>query len=258
MKLQWLGTAGFQIEADGHRFLIDPYLSRNAKSKPVQGMRPGDICGAEQIFITHGHFDHISDVPLIMAQGQASVYCSEIAAATLLREGVDSTRIHAVKEDGYTADFGGYKAQAFFSRHVKFDIPLVARALWRVGTGYRRLSGMHKGYPEGQVLSWRFTINGYTMHHFGSGGSTPEELESFAVNPPDLLLVPLQGHSQICDIAFEYVRVIKPRMVIAHHQDDFYPPISTAVNIDPFLIKVRKHCHGTEVRTMEINETITL
>jgi L-ascorbate metabolism protein UlaG (beta-lactamase superfamily) len=258
MKLQWLGAAGFQIEVDGHRFLIDPYLSRNAKSKPVQGMRPGDICGARQIFITHGHFDHISDVPQIMAQGEASVYCSEIATATLLREGADGRRVHTVKENGYAADFGGYKAQALFSRHVKFDIPLVARALWRVGTSYRRLSDMHKGFPEGQVLSWRFTINGYTMHHFGSGGSTPEELEGFAVNPPDLLLVPLQGHSHICDIAFEYVRVIKPRMVIAHHQDDFYPPISTAVNVEPFLIKVRKHCHGTEVRTMEINETITL
>ena len=258
MKLQWLGTAGFQIEVGGNRFLIDPYLSRNPQAKPVQTLKPGDIAGAGQIFITHGHFDHIFDVPLIMGQGEASVYCSEIAATTLLREDVDGKRVHAVKEDGYTADFGGYKAQAFFSRHVKFDIPLVARALWRVGTSYRRLSGMHKGYPEGQVLSWRFTINGYTMHHFGSGGSTPKELENFAVNPPDLLLVPLQGHSQICDIAFEYVRAIKPRMVIAHHQDDFYPPISTAVNVDPFLIKVRKHCHGTEVRIMEINETITL
>ncbi len=258
MKLKWLGTAGFQVETGNHIFLIDPYLSRNPQSKPVQTIKPGDIAGAGKIFITHGHFDHLFDIPAIMAQGTSQVYCSEIAAATLLREGADVKRIHAVKEDGYSTDFGGYKAEAFFSRHVKFDIPLVARTLWRVGTGYNRFSGMLKNYPEGQVLSWRFTMNGYTMHHFGSGGSTPEELERLAANPIDLLLVPLQGHTRICDIAFEYVRVLKPRMVIAHHQDDFYPPISTAVDIGPFIKAVKEKCPGTEVRTMEINETITL
>ncbi|MCX6006681.1 MAG: MBL fold metallo-hydrolase [Chloroflexi bacterium] len=258
MKLQWLGTAGFQIEAGDHRFLIDPYLTRNANSKPVQSMRPHDICDAGQIFISHGHFDHLSDVPAITAMDSSNVYCSKTAAATLARKGVDKNRVHAVTEDGYTADFGGYKAQAFFSRHVKFDIPLVARTLWQIGSNGPRLLNMHLGYPKGQVLSWRFMIDGFTIHHFGTAGSTPEELERLASHPLDLLLVPLQGHTRIYDVACEYVRVLKPRMVIAHHQDDFYPPISTAVNIDPFLIKVRKQCHGTEVRTMEINETITL
>jgi hypothetical protein len=83
-------------------------------------------------------------------------------------------------------------------------------------------------------------------------------LERLKINPPDLLLVPLQGHSHICDIAFEYVRVLKPRMVIAHHQDDFYPPISTAVDIGPFIKAMKEKCPGTEVRTIELNETITL
>ncbi|MCX5994308.1 MAG: MBL fold metallo-hydrolase [Chloroflexi bacterium] len=258
MKLQWLGTAGFKVEVGDRVFLIDPYLSRNAQARPVQSMQPAEIAGAGQIFITHGHFDHLHDVPAIMASGSSTVYCSETAAATLMREGVDGSRITTVGSDGFAANFGAYRAEAFFSRHVKFDIPLVARTLWRIGPRYRRLSGMHRGYPVGQVLSWRFTIGGYTMHHFGSGGSPPEELERLAAHPPDLLLVPLQGHSHICDIAFEYVRVLRPRMVIPHHQDDFYPPISTAVDVSPFVKKVRENFPGTEVKIMAINETITL
>ena len=258
MKLKWLGTAGFQVETGNQIFLIDPYLSRNPQSKPVQTLKPADIAGAGQIFVTHGHFDHLLDIPAIMSQCTTEIYCSEIAAASLLREGADGKCIHTVKEDGYSADFGGYKAEAFFSRHVKFDIPLVAKALWRMGTGFNRLSGMHKNYPEGQVLSWRFSMNGYTMHHFGSGGSTPEELQHLAGKPVDLLLVPLQGHTNICDIAFEYVRVLKPHVVIAHHQDDFYPPISTAVDIGPFTKAVKEKCPGTAVRTIEFNETITV
>jgi L-ascorbate metabolism protein UlaG (beta-lactamase superfamily) len=258
MKLQWLGTAGFQIEAGEHRFLIDPYLSRNAKSKPMQSMKPRDICGAGQIFISHGHFDHIFDVPAITAMDSSTVYCSKTAAATLAGKGVDSKRINVVTEDGYKADFGGYQAQAFFSRHAQFDIPLIARTLRRIGSDAPRLLNMHRGYPKGQVLSWRFIIDRFTIHHFGSAGSPLEELERLASQPPDLLLVPLQGHTRICDIACEYVRVLKPRMVIAHHHDDFYPPISTEVDIIAFHQKVRKHCPSTEVRILTMNETITL
>ena len=258
MKLQWLGTAGFKVETGDQLFLIDPYLTRNAKAMPRQAMQPGELSGARQIFITHGHFDHLYDVPAIMAQSKSTVYCSEVAADTLAREGADSGRITAVGVDRYAADFGGYKAEAFFSRHVKFDIPLVARALWRVGLGYRRFSAISRNYPAGQVLSWRFTIAGYTMHHFGSGGSTPEELQRLAARPIDLLLVPLQGHTHICDIALEYVRVLKPRLVIPHHQDDFYPPISTYVDIAPFVAQVKEKCPGTEVRVMDFNEVISL
>jgi len=261
MRLQWLGTAGFKIETGDQVFLIDPYLSRNPLSRPVQTLTPSDISGAGQIFISHGHFDHLYDVPAIMAAGKSSVYCSQTAANTLLREGADSGRIHAVTADGFSSDFGGCQAQAFFSRHVKFDIPLIARTLWHIGpSGYRRLSraGLVRGYPMGQVLSWRFTINGFSIHHFGSAGSTPGELERLAANPPDLLLVPLQGHTHICDIALEYVRVLKPRLVIPNHQDDFYPPISTAVDIRPFVMKVCETCPGTEVRVLAMNETIVL
>jgi L-ascorbate metabolism protein UlaG (beta-lactamase superfamily) len=128
----------------------------------------------------------------------------------------------------------------------------------RVGTKYRRLAKIVKAYQKGQVLSWRFFINGYSLHHFGSGGSTPEELKRLSAYPLDLLLVPLQGHTHICDIAFEYVRMLQPRLVIPIHQDDFYPPISTAVDIDPFVKQVREHCPKTEVRIMAVNETITL
>jgi L-ascorbate metabolism protein UlaG (beta-lactamase superfamily) len=259
MKLKWLGTAGFQVQTGDRTFLIDPYLSRNPRARPVQPLKPADIAGAGQIFVTHGHFDHIADIPAIASLGPAEIYCSAIAADTLAGFGVDRARLHPVTEDGFSLDFGAYQAQAFFSRHVKFDIPLVARTLARIGaSGYRRFSGLSKDYPEGQVLSWRFTANGFTMHHFGSGGSTPDEHQKLAARPSDLLLVPLQGHSNICGIAFEYVRVLKPRMVIPHHQDDFYPPISSEVDITPFIKAVKEKCPGTQLQVMEFNETVTL
>ena len=68
MEITWWGTAGFQVKTDGHIFLIDPYLSRNAAARPEQAFVPSAISRADQIFVSHGHFDHIFDIPAIAAQ----------------------------------------------------------------------------------------------------------------------------------------------------------------------------------------------
>jgi len=115
-----------------------------------------------------------------------------------------------------------------------------------------------RDYPAGQVLSWRLTIEGRVLHGFGSGGSPPEELDRLARQPTDVLLVPLQGHTHICDIALGYVRALRPRLVIPHHQDDFFPPISEMVDIAPFVEGVRRECPGTKVRVLALNETVAL
>ena len=58
MEITWWGTAGFQIKTGKHVLLIDPYLSRNTAARPRQTLMPEDIRRADQIFVSHGHFDH--------------------------------------------------------------------------------------------------------------------------------------------------------------------------------------------------------
>ena len=60
MELTWWGTAGFQVKTGDHLFLIDPYLTRNAASRPRQTLTPSNVTAADQIFVSHGHNDLIS------------------------------------------------------------------------------------------------------------------------------------------------------------------------------------------------------
>jgi len=257
MELTWWCTAGFQIKTGDQAFLIDPYLSRNATARPPQSLAPSDIPRADQVFVSHGHFDHIFDIPAIASHTDCTVYCCPVAANTLKQKGLNGDRIQEVPEDEHALSFDGYRARAFYSQHVKFDRWLLIKTLARINLRIPRYLPLMKEYPVGQVLSWQFEIDGQVLQHFGSAGSTPQELERLR-DKIDILFVPLQGHTRICDIALQYVRAIQPRMVIPHHQDDFFPPISTYVDIRPFIKGVKGTCPHTDIRIMQINETVTI
>jgi len=258
MELTWWGTAAFRIKTGNLVLLLDPYLSRNEKARPEQYMKAEDISDGDLIFLSHGHFDHMFDVPVIAQQAGSTVYCSVEAENTLIKKGISKNRVHRVETDGYSIDFNGHQAQAFFSEHVKFDKKLVLKTLLRGNIHIFRNIPLLKEFPAGQVLSWRFSIEEKILHFFGSGGSPPEELEKLASRPTDILMVPLQGHSNICNIALEYVKVMRPKMVIPHHQDDFFPPVSSMVDIQPFVDGVKRECPHTEIRVLDLNETISL
>lgn len=258
MQLTWFGTAGFQIDAARHTVLIDPYFTRNPKAAPRQKLQTSDIKKADLIFISHGHFDHVFDVATIASQTGAGVYCGKGVDTTLMQKGVSKNRIQCVLSDGEAFDFGGWSAQAFFSRHVRFDMWLLMRTVARIHFRLPVYLPLVRDYPQGQVLSWRLNIEGKVIHHFGSGGSTPQELERLGRQPTDILLVPMQGHTHISRIAHGYVKALQPGMVIPHHQDNFFPPISMPVDLKPFEALVSRTHPNTVVRILKMNERIVL
>ncbi len=256
MKIQWTGTAGFKIQSGNACFLIDPYLSRNKDASPAQPLTPKDLGEFSHIFISHGHFDHILDIPDVVRDTRARVICDSVAARTLTQMGVPRDHIEEVTHPGFKIDFNHVHAEAFYSRHIRFDAKLLLTTLMRAGRQIREILPLFRDYPCGQVLSWRLELEDRRIHFFGSGGSTRPELQALASMPIDLLLLPLQGHSKICDKAVTYVEMLQPAVVIAHHQDNFYPPVSQTVDIKPFLEQVHRRYPKTKTVVMNINETI--
>jgi L-ascorbate metabolism protein UlaG (beta-lactamase superfamily) len=264
LLVTWYGTAGFRIETGGRVFLIDPYLSRNAGARPRLPFGPEGVTEGSEIFLSHGHFDHAADVPWIARRTGARVYCSTVAAEALCRQGVPGAQL-VVARDSDSFDFGVYRAQCFHSAHARFDLPLIARTLVRALPSVLfdvRLFSLLRRWPQGQVLSWRFTLaaeDDRVVHHFGSAGCTEDELARLAVlGAPDVMMFPLQGHSRICRIAARVVERLKPRVVISHHHDDFYPPISQMVNIAPFVEAVGKLSPPVEVVALPVCEALVL
>ncbi|MCJ7624035.1 MAG: MBL fold metallo-hydrolase [Anaerolineaceae bacterium] len=263
MQISWFGAACFKIVSNDCAFFVDPYLSRPENAQPHLQVDLEDISrGVSRIFITHGHYDHILDVPRMAELSGAMIYCSEKVAQALAKLGVDKSLLH-ISRHGDLFDFGNYSAGCFHSRHIIFDLPIILRGLlsaFKAQTSMRMLLD----YPMGQVLSWRFTLDGEgnrTIHHFGSAGCTKNELcELTRLPSPDILLFPLAGHTDICQIATEVVKKLSPRIVIPMHHDDFLPPISThaIMDISPFFENMKALKPAIKVLELPFGETIVI
>ncbi len=68
IQLTWLGHGGWSIRSDQQQWLLDPFLSES----PTAPCKPESLA-ADVILVSHGHFDHIADVPEIAKRTSAQV-----------------------------------------------------------------------------------------------------------------------------------------------------------------------------------------
>lgn len=73
MRIEWLGHACFALESGGWRIVIDPYQG-------VRGFR--DVATtADQVFCSHGHFDHAYREGVALTPGGQSPFTVQTVAS---------------------------------------------------------------------------------------------------------------------------------------------------------------------------------
>jgi L-ascorbate metabolism protein UlaG (beta-lactamase superfamily) len=236
---QWLGTAGFRITYEDKVILIDPYLTRNERARPVQDLTPSDMADADYIFLSHGHFDHLADIPVIMEVAKAEIYCSTVSARTLVDMGVPAGGIHTLS-GGDSATFEGFFVSVTECKHIRFDLKLIVKTAPRLLGQVRDLHLLSREMPAGPVLNHYFSFGDLSVLHLGSLGLKPAQVASLRIPSPDILFIPLQGHSDICRLAAELAATIRPRAVVPEHHDDFFPPVSQMIDIGPFRLRLKE------------------
>ncbi|GLZ78227.1 MBL fold metallo-hydrolase [Actinorhabdospora filicis] len=238
MTLRWLGNNSWEITGGGTVILIDPWLTRFHTGTYTPEGAPPDvrivsdparidpyISTAKHILVTHGHYDHLPDVPHIARRTGATVMGSETHLNLLRALGAPGDQMSLVRGGEYF-QFDGYTIQVFRSTHSTQGGKLVF-------PGTRPASVPKKprviaDLVEGDTLAYLITIGDVKIMNFGSSNFISREIEGLR---PDVLLVQPGGGSTHDYVPRMFAALGEPRYVIPTHWDDFDEPL-TAPAVD--------------------------
>lgn len=244
MQLTWLGAAGFKIDTnEGATLLIDPFLSRPAGARPVLPLQPADLTPIDEILLTNGRFDHSLDAPPLARQSGAIVHATQEICERLAGRGVTPHSLEVITPRRQKW-VGNLAWQALPSLVNQGDSSPVLRALTRSPQILDHIRALEQEWPVGEIVAYYLRAEGLSLVHFGSAGWIDAELRGLR---PDIALIPVERYPHISAAAVGLTLLLLPRLVILHHWDDYYPPLTHMVNLKEFEAIVRMVAPGVKV-----------
>ena len=275
IKTKWFGTASYILDFDGIRLFFDPFFFRNENSAPILKSKKEDIKNISAIFISHGHFDHISDAGWFAENLNVPIYCSEAAKNTIIRwaEGkILPDHSHPLSERAKNKikscnSFDTIKitkdisVEFIKSEHIKFDLNTIFSRLfsWKFLKQMGAMIPYGKGFPMGTVFGFCTYYKDKKIVSFGSLWHEYTEILKKYQNC-DIFFAPLAGNSKqhLAKKGGRMVELLKPKIVIPIHWDNFFPPISRAENLNPFFKYMERIFPHIEIKILPFDEEIIL
>jgi L-ascorbate metabolism protein UlaG (beta-lactamase superfamily) len=188
-RVQWLGHAALLVESDGHRILIDPFLTDN----PAAAVKADDV-QADFILVSHGHGDHLGDTVAIARRTGATAVANYEMANWLQGQGLK--KVHGQQHGG---------GHAFPFGRVKLTIAFHGSAL---------PDGSYGGNPCGFYL----TLNDGTKIYDAADTALFGDMRLIGEEGIDLAIVPIgDNYTMGPDDALRAVKLLQPRKVLPIH-----------------------------------------
>ena len=227
LRVTWLGTAGFALEHDGHVLLLDPYLTRASLSRCLFAPLRADAAlarrllpRADAVVLSHTHFDHALDAPLIARQTGARVFGSRSAVHLCRSHGLPAAQVECVEPetgDGpHEAEVGPYRLRFWPSAHSALlfgRVPFPGEIADCTDVPMRT-----EAYRCGAVFGVEIEVGGRRLFHVGSAELVERR---WRVGPVDLALACVAGWTSTERYPERLVAALSPGAVLLHHWDNF-------------------------------------
>jgi L-ascorbate metabolism protein UlaG (beta-lactamase superfamily) len=228
-------VAGFKLDtSEGATLLIDPFLSRKEQAHPALAVELEDLFPTDEILLTNGRFDHAIDTPALVKETGAIVHAPEAVCRRLTRAGVSRHSLQPINFH-QPKTLGSLRWQALPSLVNQADSSPVLRALTRSPQLLDQMSALDRQWPVEEIVAYFLETDDLSLVHFGSAAWLEPNVRDLK---PDIALLPVERPVAAHSATIQLIELLKPRLVIPHHWDDYFPPLSQLIDLDPFKTAV--------------------
>ncbi|MGV9676640.1 MBL fold metallo-hydrolase [Nocardia sp. NPDC003482] len=277
VTVRWWGNNGWEITDGTKTVLIDPWLTRfhtgtytpagadprtpiSVDTALIDSYVDSGRLRADHILVTHGHYDHLTDVPYIAQRTGATVLGTETHLNLMAALGAPEKQL-ALATGGEDLAFDGYRVRVLRSLHsMTGPRAQIAYPGTRPGLGATNWPRPQviSDLVEGGTLAYHVTMGAVGVLNFGGANYIESELAGLR---PDVLLLPAGG-TLIRDYVPRLLRTLgNPRYVVPTHWDDFDLPLSEpardAGGLEPLRRAVTAASPGSRFVVLDHLETLT-
>ena len=244
MKLTWYKTAALVLEEDGYRLAVDPFVAMTpigvSDEERYHSDRAAALRDVDAVLVTHGHFDHIYDIPSLYQDKAVDIYATLTPCASLKAHGVSREKLNLIAP-GDMLSLGPFDVKAYQGRHCQYDFGVAKQTVLKKSTAMNlnallRLWKLNKAYPEnGETLFYDIRVGGRHIQLMGSMGTDDN---TFYPAGADLLILPFQGTGNPAKTVAPIVAALRPRRILLDHYDDAFPPLSSQIRPEDFIVRM--------------------
>ncbi len=263
MVIRWLANANYEFAYKNKVYLFDAYFDRVPRAHQV-GFKAADVTKAEAVFVSHAHFDHISDIGPVARQTGAPVVGAPITAREAMRMGVPEKQL-VVATGGESLHFGDATVEVALAQHSTIqpgltdiygqlyanDSPAYTPAEKSLAGYVKSLGSFDPEIIAKGTLAFGLTFpSGFKAVLIGSAGPITDGVRDLAkkLGPVDVAIVAYQVHavaeSQIA-YTWPFIELFKPKLFLpAHHDASFGAWID--LGLEPLFEKIRDETPDTK------------